>query len=205
MARENARQSIRFVIDNEGGYSDHPADPGGSTNYGITQETLDYARRMGMNQPEDVSELTRGDAEEIYLRLYWCEAGCHEMPLGFDLAVMDAAVNHGVQRAVLMLQRAVNKVLQWEGVPEDVTAPLAEDGLWGPKTRHALAELKGDSEEDAQLLREFHLRRFLLWDGLKKAMFEKGWFRRGLKVVQTSTILAATGEMRYISRMTNVS
>jgi len=204
MARENSTTSIRVVIDNEGGFSDHPSDPGGRTNYGITQATLERARKLGMaGLPNDVADLSQRQAECIYQRLYWAEAGCHEMPLGFDLAVLDAAVNHGVQRAVKMLQRALNAVIRQEQIPREALEPLAEDGLWGPKTKNALAELKGDVREDAQLLREFHLRRFLTWSGLNKAAFEKGWFRRGLKMLQESTYLAIDGTMLYRAKINN--
>jgi len=199
------KDCIRIVIHNEGGFSDHPQDPGGVTNFGITQSTLERARKLGMaGLPIDVANLSQRQAERIYQRLYWAEAGCNEMPPGFDLAVLDAAVNHGVQRAVKMLQRALNAVIRQEGISADTLPPLAEDGLWGPKTRSALAELEGTPEEDAQILREFHLRRFLTWSGLSKAAFEKGWFRRGLKMLQESTYLAIDGTMIYRAKVETV-
>ncbi len=95
------------VLKHEGGYADHPKDPGGATNFGITRKTLAAWRKVTpwwALEKAEVKALGRAEVAEIYRAQYWerCRAG--EMPPGLDLAVFDYAVNSGPQRAVATLQ-----------------------------------------------------------------------------------------------------
>jgi lysozyme family protein len=115
------------VLKHEGGYADHPADPGGATNMGITRRTLAGWRKISpwWNLPKtEVQRLTRAEAARIYRALYWdlCRAG--QLPAGLDLAVFDYAVNSGPSRAVRTLQAALG---------------VKVDGLIGPLTLGAAA------------------------------------------------------------------
>src|SRR5262245_1898784 len=118
MALESWPGSIVKLIGSEGGYSDHPADNGGKTKYGITQKTLDQWRKTHPGHPS-VAQLNRSEAEQIYKAWYWDRCKCDRLPAGLDYLVFDAAVNSGPEQAAKWLQRAV-----------DVTA----DGVIGPKT-----------------------------------------------------------------------
>jgi lysozyme family protein len=83
-------QAVTFVLEREGGLSDDPTDPGGLTNFGISQRAY----------PDlDIRHLTVEGATAIYKRDYWDAAGCDALTPAVALAVFDSAVNCGVQRA----------------------------------------------------------------------------------------------------------
>ena len=110
------------VLRHEGGFSDHPADPGGATNMGITRKTLARWRQVSPWWDLPVSavrELGRHEAARIYRVLYWDVCRVGDLPPGVDLALFDYCVNSGPDRAVRTLQAAL-------GVPVD--------GVVGPVT-----------------------------------------------------------------------
>jgi len=101
---------LAHVLRHEGGYVDHPADPGGATNMGITHRTLARWRQISpwWDLPKtEVKALSHGEAGRIYRALYWnvCRAG--DLPPGMDLVVFDFAVNSGPDRAVRAMQAAL--------------------------------------------------------------------------------------------------
>lgn len=106
------------VLAYEGGYSNHPDDPGGVTLEGVIQRVYDgYRTRKGLPQ----KELTAGmrstaawkrERDEIYRTQYWDACRCDELPPGIDFVVFDGAVNSGVSQSSKWLQRAL-------GVPAD--------------------------------------------------------------------------------------
>lgn len=100
----------KVVLGHEGGEVNDRRDPGGHTNLGITQQTLNHARHIIGNLPATVDKLSRDDALEIYRALYWHPIRGDELPLGVALIVFDAAVNQGVGDAVRFLQVAVKTV-----------------------------------------------------------------------------------------------
>ncbi len=97
--------ALTVIFGHEGGYSQHPKDPGGATKYGITLKVLGEWRGRRV-APIDVKALTRQEASEIYHARYWQRAACDQWPAGLDLLVFDAAVNSGVSRALHWMQRA---------------------------------------------------------------------------------------------------
>lgn len=104
--REHFETCLREVLAHEGGYVNHPRDPGGCTNLGITLATY----RAYLNRHAgcaDVKRLTRAEAARIYRAGYWNAVAGDELPGGVDLAVFDLAVNSGPSRAISMLQRAL--------------------------------------------------------------------------------------------------
>lgn len=133
--------SIESIIDHilqvEGSaYTNHPADRGGPTKWGITQRTL--SRVLGYPAaPVDVQRLTEADARGIYRKLYVTEPGFDQVAavtpdVGAEL--VDSGVNVGTGRASEWLQRALN-ALNREG--RDY-ADLTVDGDVGPATLTAL-------------------------------------------------------------------
>jgi lysozyme family protein len=125
-ANERFLACLQEVLRHEGGYADHPGDPGGATNFGITIRTL--ASWRGVSPwwslgKDAVKALTREEAGEIYRKRYWDAVGGDALPAGLDLAVFDFAVNSGPARAVKALQMLLG-----------VTA----DGLVGPVTLGAV-------------------------------------------------------------------
>ena len=131
--RKRFDECLAVVLGFEGGYSNHPSDKGGATQFGITTGTLARARTDGVVQCRDVARLTLPEAAAIYRRYYWAPVGADILPPPLDLVVFDASVNCGVAAAVKHLQEALNALLPG--------TPLAVDGGFGPKTKQALADL----------------------------------------------------------------
>lgn len=104
MAAANYDASLARVLKHEGGYSNHPSDPGGPTNFGITIH--DYRRYIRANgTAADVRDMTLADAAKIYRTRYWHALRCDELPAGLDYAVFDYGVNSGIGRAAKVMQR----------------------------------------------------------------------------------------------------
>lgn len=109
--QENYAESLRRVLAHEGGYTDHPSDPGGPTNWGITiHDARMHWKRDATS--EDVRAMPRDVAKRIYKSKYWDAMRCDELPPGVDYAVFDFGVNSGISRSIKFLERIV-------GVPED--------------------------------------------------------------------------------------
>jgi lysozyme family protein len=103
MAASSFPAALAHVLASEGGYVDHPADPGGATKFGITLKTLSAWRGAPVSKA-DVKALTKTEAGAIYRARYWDKIAADDLPAGLDLAVFDLAVNSGVARAKAFLQ-----------------------------------------------------------------------------------------------------
>lgn len=126
--RANFPAALDAVLRHEGGFVDHPDDPGGATNKGITIGTL---KRIGIDVDgdgdsdlADLKALRRSDVERVYRLFYWDAVKADLLPSGVDYAVFDFAVNSGVSRAAKALQRILG---------------VEQDSNIGPKTLAALA------------------------------------------------------------------
>jgi hypothetical protein len=82
------------------GKVDDPDDPGGRTAYGVTQRVYNSWRRSMDTEPRDVWTITMPEVQAIYHRDYWLRSGAPFQPWPMSLLVFDAAVNHGVSRAL---------------------------------------------------------------------------------------------------------
>jgi len=160
-AAKDARQfmkCVEIIFKHEGGYVDHPNDPGGATNMGITHKTLAGWRGEPVTK-EDVRNLTKDEAGEIYRANYWNALNCDTLPLGVDLVVFDFGVNAGVSRAAKLLQRIVH---------------VEQDGQVGPITSGAAGAI--DARHIVVTFSEgrmVHYRGLRIWD-----TFKNGWTRR---------------------------
>ena len=90
--QNNFENVMRVIFSSEGGYVNHPKDPGGATNMGITHKTLSAWRGSPVSR-QDVKELTRNEASDIYRDKYWDNVCGDDLPYGIDLMVMDRAVH----------------------------------------------------------------------------------------------------------------
>ena len=107
--------AVAFVLAEEGGYVNNPADPGGETKFGISKRSY----------PDlDIINLTRDEASAIYRRDYWQACRCDELPPLIALALFDSAVNVGPARAIKWLQAAVHA--NQDGVVGDETLGKAQ-------------------------------------------------------------------------------
>lgn len=99
MASERFKEVHKLTAEFEGGWSNHPRDPGGKTMYGITERTYHAWLRKQGRPLAPVRGISRAEAEEIYYTNYWLKAGCDKLRMGVDRMTYDAAVNSGVGRA----------------------------------------------------------------------------------------------------------
>lgn len=106
MAQGTFPKCIQYIFAEEGGFSNNPADPGGATNMGITQATLASWEGHEVTL-EDVEDLSRQTATQIYQAEYWNKIDGNLLPAGLDYAVLDFAVNSGPPRAAITLQQIV--------------------------------------------------------------------------------------------------
>ena len=107
MASLSREPALAKVLEHEGGYTNHPADPGGPTNFGIT--IADYRKYVKADaRAADVQAMRLGEAKAIYRAAYWDAMRCDELPAGLDYATFDYGVNSGVGRAVRVLQRLLH-------------------------------------------------------------------------------------------------
>lgn len=148
------------LMGNEGGYVNLPTDPGGETNWGITWPCLREAIALGLVEPETtIAKLTREQARVIFEALFWKRARMDELDPAVAFQVFDAAVNHSIETAVRMLQRA---------------AGVADDGHIGPVT---VSAVNGRSVTDLVML--FTAERLDFWRRLSTwPTFGKGWAGR---------------------------
>lgn len=114
MADGNFETCLAITDRWEGGYVDHPADPGGKTNRGITQATYDHWRRRWGLPVRSVRQVTSAERVRIYREGYWNAVKGDALAPGVDLATFDAGVNSGPSRAVSWLMKAI-------GGPDHVT------------------------------------------------------------------------------------
>lgn len=150
------------VLKHEGGYVNHPKDPGGRTNLGVTQRV--YEDWIGHKVDERIMRgLTRSHVEKLYKVKYWDVLKGDELPLGLDLCVFDFGVNAGMNRAARYLQRLVG---------------AKEDGVLGPKTL-ALVTEKAREEGRTALIMRYQASREDYYKLLKTfPTFGRGWLRR---------------------------
>lgn len=97
-------RALRFVLKWEGGYSNHPQDPGGATNFGITQRTYDSWRKSKGLPTRDVRDINREEVAQIYREWYWNPLDIEGQNPALQLIAFDSAVNHGVGKAKEFLQ-----------------------------------------------------------------------------------------------------
>jgi len=173
MAERNFEAVMVEIFKHEGGYVDHPRDPGGATNMGITHLTLADWRGAPVTK-QDVRELTKQEARAIYRARYWHAIKGDDLPAGLDLVAMDGAVNSGPSRGARWLQQALG-----------VTA----DGVIGPKTRSAaIVSNHPKIISRACALRLDWLRGLHHW-----GTFGRGWQRRVEDVERVALAMAAPG------------
>jgi lysozyme family protein len=99
-------EALRRLLAHEGGYTNHPSDPGGPTNFGIT--ICDYRKYVKPNATAaDVRAMSVGEAKAIYRKRYWDRQRCDELPAGVDYSVFDYGVNSGIGRSGKVLRRVV--------------------------------------------------------------------------------------------------
>lgn len=163
-------EQLGWVLAHEGGWSDHPKDPGGATMKGVTLQTfrMHFGDELGK---EDLKAITDDELMHIYRAGYWDPLRCSELPRGVDYCVFDAGVNSGIHRSARWLQEVVK---------------VRVDGIVGPVTVRATLDL-----DPVAVIRDLCDRRLAFLQGLSIFdTFGRGWTRRVADVRQKATQLA---------------
>jgi lysozyme family protein len=158
--QSNFENCLKLMLAHEGGYVNHPQDPGGMTNLGVTKRV--WEEWVGHEVDEkQMRALTPETVAPLYKRKYWDAIRADELVDGVDYCVFDVAVNSGPGRAIKFLQSSVG-----------VTA----DGGFGPAT---LAAVKEAEKDPARLVELYCAKRLEFLQSLKTfETFGKGWSRR---------------------------
>ena len=162
----NFTEALEHVLKHEGGFVNHPSDPGGMTNLGVTRAV--WEEWVGRESSEkEMRSLTPEMVAPLYKRKYWDRVKCDDLPSGVNYAVFDASVNSGTGRAAKWLQEVVGAVA---------------DGAIGEKT---LAKVR-THDADA-LVNAYSDNRLNFLKGLKTFdTFGRGWTRRVEEVRQVA-------------------
>ena len=164
----NYKKCLETILHHEGGYVNHPKDPGGETNLGVTKRV--YIEHGGT---KDMKELTVEDVAPIYKKGYWDKMKGDDLPGGLDLCVFDFGVNAGPGRSAKYLQTMIGTVA---------------DGGIGPNTLKAVEAYVSEhginkSIENFQEARQGYYEKLSTFE-----TFGRGWTRR----VTETTDLAKT-------------
>jgi len=158
MASENFEKCLETILHHEGGYVNHPKDPGGETNLGVTKRVWEE-----WGGTKDMRDLTPEDVAPLYKKNYWDRVKGDDLPSGLDLAVFDWAVNSGTGRAANKLQSMIG---------------TTADGGIGPNTLKALANYV-ESEGLEKTIDDYKEVRQAFYESLSTfETFGRGWTRR---------------------------
>ena len=152
--KDNFDECLKMLLHHEGGYVNHPKDPGGETNLGVTKRVYE-----NWGGTKDMKDLTVEDVAPIYKKEYWDRCKCDDLESGVDWAVFDWAVNSGTGRAAKAIQKICG---------------ASQDGAIGPKTLALIG-----TQNTEYVIEEFGKIRQDFYESLKTFdTFGKGWTRR---------------------------
>ena len=164
--KKNFDKCLAMLLKHEGGFVDHPKDPGGMTNLGVTKAV--YDKWIGKESTEaEMCGLTQDDVAPIYKKNYWDRCKCDQLPSGADWSVFDWAVNSGTGRASKAMQKIVG---------------AKQDGAIGPKTLQMIANEKAEF-----LVERMYDQRQSFYEKLNTfETFGRGWTRRNKETKETA-------------------
>lgn len=190
----------KFTAKWEGGLSDHPADTGGLTRYGVS---LQFLRGLGVPAGDlngdgiidrrDVMEVTKTVAKRLFYKEFWEKPGIDRLPSLISVCAYDFAVNSGPGRAAIVLQRSINA---WYG--RNVIAKTA--GNFGPKTRTYSLDIAESRKQEpfCQLYidRRSEFLRKIVVNNPSQKVFLKGWLNRTADLKKYIAQLSKEWEVR---------
>lgn len=165
---EDFRLCFAETLSHEGGFVNHPLDPGGMTNLGVTRKTWAAwtGRKVSEVSEAEMRALTPEKVVTVYHQNYWQAVRGDDLPRGVNMMVFDIAVNSGPSRAVRMLQKGINSLRG--------RVKVSVDGRIGPKTIAAAA-----SADSAELIKAIaNSRLWFYFDLSTFKTFGKGWMAR---------------------------
>jgi len=162
--KSNFDKCLHMLLEHEGGYVNHPSDPGGMTNLGVTKRV--YDEWIGRESTEqEMRDLKPEDVAPIYRKNYWSRLRLDDVGSGIDWSLFDFSVNSGPSRPAKALQRAVGAVA---------------DGAIGPKTLQLVAE------KDPEFVIDYiYTVRQAFYESLRTFdTFGRGWTRRNKETLE---------------------
>ena len=169
--KNNFKESLRLLLKSEGGFVNHPKDPGGMTNCGVTCKTwAEYCNKtVAQISEQEMRSLNHEKVSSLYKEMYWDVCKCDDLPSGVDYMVFDFGVNAGCGTAKKILQRAVG---------------VAQDGVIGSDT---LRKINNLTLQEIIILfsraKEDYYRSCKNFD-----TFGKGWLNRINEVKKNATL-----------------
>jgi lysozyme family protein len=159
--KENFEKSLELVLQHEGGYTNHPSDPGGRTNLGVTQRVWENYVGHKVDETE-MRSLTKELVAPLYRKEYWDAVHGDQLPSGADYLAFDFSVNAGAFRSIKTIQRALN---------------ITADGIIGPVTVKAIQDTNAE-----EFINNFTDAKENFYKGLANFQtFGRGWFNRVAK------------------------
>jgi lysozyme family protein len=166
----NRDQAIAIQLRLEGGYANVAGDPGGATNFGITQRTLDslQTKPLPVKLPKLVGQLTPDQATVIYQSVQWLEIHGDSLPGPLACLMLNASVNMGEPESILLLHETLG-----------LTGTIV-----GPQTLNAVTHWHSSYMPEQSLAEEFAARCAIHYASLyaREGQFELGWLRRLFRV-----------------------
>ncbi len=155
--------ALKFTLQWEGGYVNHPNDPGGATNMGVIQDTYDTYRIEKRLPTQPVELITHEEVHDIYFSMYWKPSQATIMVLPLAVAHFDTAVNFGVGGAIEFLQEALG---------------ISADGVFGPGTQATLSA-NNNAQTAAKIVQgRINYRNQRVASSPSQEVFLQGWLNR---------------------------
>jgi lysozyme family protein len=156
--KENFDEALKAILKHEGGFVNHPKDPGGMTNLGVTKKVWEEWVGKPVGEKE-MRALTPELVGKMYKKQYWDAVKADDLPDGLDYLMFDFAVNAGPGRAIKIMQKVIG---------------ATPDGAIGPKTMQALK-----NSNQSELVAKFSAEKEAFYRSLPTfGSFGKGWLRR---------------------------
>lgn len=155
----------KIVIEYEGGYVNHPNDPGGETYKGISRRA--HPNWQGWKLIDQKKPVPENLVQEFYHENYWKRLRCDEMPYPIGEYLFDFGVNAGITRAVITVQRALN---------------ITTDGILGPVTMRAIQQQDPQKLMYALLRQRIGYYTAITMQRSQFQVFFLGWIRRTIEV-----------------------
>jgi lysozyme family protein len=169
--KENLLAAMDALLKHEGGFINHPKDPGKMTNLGVTQAVWEEWVGHPVGEQE-MRALTPEKVALMYKQKYWDKIRGDDLPSGVDMAVFDCCVNSGPGRAAKMLQKVLG---------------VTQDGAIGAQTL-----LKATTVDSSKLIADYNAERLAFLQALPTwDTFGKGWGRRVAEVTEQATNMTA--------------
>ena len=168
--RQNFDKCLKMLLHHEGGFVDHPKDPGGMTNLGVTRKV--YEKWVGRKVTEqEMRDLTPDDVAPNYKKNYWDKVRGDDLPSGVDWVAFDWAVNSGTGRPAKAIQRCIG---------------ATQDGAIVPKTLALVSE-----KDPEHIIQYVTTTRQRFYERLKTfETFGRGWTRRNSETQEIALEMA---------------